>query len=180
MKIELLKGNCLELMKNLPDESIDMILADPPYGTTRNKWDSVIPLDKMWEQFRRVAKKNAAICIFSQMPFTAELVNSNRKDFRYEWIWQKPQGTGFLNANRMPMKAHENICVFYRAMPTYIPQYTWGGVSSKIIMPLAITTEIIIRWLRFRMAEGFRQMFSGTIWQGVRILRKSQLIYLNI
>lgn len=131
MKIELLKGNCLELMKNLPDESIDMILADPPYGTTRNKWDSVIPLDKMWEQFRRVAKKNAAICIFSQMPFTAELVNSNRKDFRYEWIWQKPQGTGFLNANRMPMKAHENICVFYRAMPTYIPQYTWGGGIVK-------------------------------------------------
>lgn len=123
----ILNGDCLELMKGIPDGSVDMILADPPYGTTQNKWDSVIPLDQMWEQFKRITKKNAAICIFSQMPFTAELVSSNRKMFRYEWIWQKPQATGFLNANRMPMKAHENICVFYRALPAYTPQFTWGG-----------------------------------------------------
>ena len=154
----ILNGDCLELMKGIPDGSVDMILADPPYGTTQNKWDSVIPLDQMWEQFKRIAKKNAAICIFSQMPFTAELVSSNRKMFRYEWIWQKPQGTGFLNANRMPMKAHENICVFYRTMPLYIPQYTWGGVSSKIDMPLAKTTANIIRWLQCQMAAGIRWM----------------------
>lgn len=127
----ILNGDCLELMKGIPDGSVDMILADPPYGTTQNKWDSVIPLDQMWEQFKRITKKNAAICIFSQMPFTAELVSSNRKMFRYEWIWQKPQATGFLNANRMPMKAHENICVFYRTLPAYTPQFTWGGSYTQ-------------------------------------------------
>lgn len=129
--IDLRHGDCLELMRDIPDGSVDMILADPPYGTTRNKWDSVIPLDKMWERFRRIAKRDAAICIFSQQPFTAELINSNRKDFRYEWIWQKPQATGFLNANRMPMKSHENICVFYQSLPAYTPQYTLGGYTHK-------------------------------------------------
>lgn len=129
--IDLRHGDCLELMRDIPDGSVDMILADPPYGTTRNKWDSVIPLDKMWERFRRIAKRDAAICIFSQQPFTAELINSNRKDFRYEWIWQKPQATGFLNANRMPMKSHENICVFYQSLPAYTPQFTWGGSYAQ-------------------------------------------------
>lgn len=128
--IELLNGDCLELMKDIPDGTVDMILVDPPYGTTRNKWDSVIDLEAMWDQFRRITKKNAAICIFSQQPFTSTLIESNKKMFRYEWIWQKPQGTGFLNANRMPLKSHENICVFYQTLPRYIPQFTAGGAYT--------------------------------------------------
>lgn len=124
--MKLLQGDCLELMKDIPDKSVDMILCDLPYGTTRNKWDIRIPFQPLWEQYTRVCKKNAAIVLFSQMPFSAELVCSNIKDFRYEWIWRKYKGTGFLNANRMPLKAHENILVFYKALPVYNPQKKSG------------------------------------------------------
>lgn len=131
MKIDLRKGDCLELMKDIPDKSIDMILCDLPYGTTRNKWDSVIPLDKLWEQYNRIIKEGGAIVLFSQMPFTAELIHSNLKYFRYEWIWQKDNGTGFLNAKKMPLKIHENILVFYKKTPTYNPQMRKGFKPYK-------------------------------------------------
>lgn len=103
-----------------------MILTDLPYGSTKNKWDSVIPLDRLWDSYNRVIKDNGAIVLFSQMPFTATLVNSNQKMFRYEWIWQKEMGTGFLNAKKMPLKIHENICVFYKKLPIYHPQMRTG------------------------------------------------------
>ena len=119
-------GDCLELMKDIPDGSIDMILCDLPYGTTKNKWDSVIPFEPLWEQYNRVIKDNGAIVLFSQMPFTVDLVASNYKYFRYEWIWEKLSASGHLNANRMPMKKHENILVFYKKLPTYNPQFTEG------------------------------------------------------
>lgn len=119
-------GDCLELMRDIPDGSIDMILCDLPYGTTKNKWDSVIPFEPLWEQYNRVIKDNGAIVLFSQMPFTVDLVASNYKDFRYEWIWEKLSASGHLNANRMPMKKHENILVFYKKLPTYNPQFTEG------------------------------------------------------
>lgn len=122
----LVQGDCLELMKDIPDGSVDMILCDLPYGTTQNKWDTVIPFEPLWEQYNRIIKDNGAIILFSQMPFTAVLINSNPKMFRYEWIWQKPSGTGFLNANKMPLKSHENICVFYKKAPTYNPQKSVG------------------------------------------------------
>ena len=122
--------DCLEGMKRIPDKSIDMILCDLPYGTTKNKWDSVIPFQPLWEQYKRICRDNAAIVLFSQQPFTTKLIESNIDDFRYEWIWEKPQGTGFLNANKMPLKRHENIVVFYGKLPTYNPQYTF----SKIII----------------------------------------------
>lgn len=93
--IDLKCGDCLELMKDIPDKSIDMILCDLPYGTTKNKWDSIIPLDKLWEQYERIIKDTGAIVLFSQMPFTAELIHSNQNLFKYEWIWQKENGTGF-------------------------------------------------------------------------------------
>ena len=112
-KIDLLQGDCLELMKDIPDASIDMILCDLPYGTTRNKWDTIIPLEPLWEQYERVIKQNGAIVLFSQQPFTSTLVSSNPALFRYEWIWEKANSTGFLNANKMPLKLHENIAVFY-------------------------------------------------------------------
>ena len=128
---ELLQGDCLELMKDIPNESIDMILCDLPYGTTMNEWDKPLPFDKMWEQYNRIIKDNGVIVLFSQMPFTAQLVSSNLKMFRYEWIWQKSKCTGFMNAKKMPLKAHENICVFYKKLPTYNPQGIITGVSIK-------------------------------------------------
>ena len=129
--IDIRQGDCLELMKDIPDRSIDMVLCDLPYGTTRNKWDSVIPLNKLWEQYERIIKDNGAIVLFSQMPFSAELVHSNLKLFKYEWIWQKDNGTGFLNAKKMPLKIHENILVFYKKLPLYNPQMRTGFKPYK-------------------------------------------------
>lgn len=118
----LLQGDCLELMEDVPDKSIDLILCDLPYGTTKCKWDSVIPFDKLWAHYNRIIKDNGAIVLFSQMPFGANLIMSNPKMFRYEWIWEKEQSTGWLNAKKMPLKKHENILVFYKHLPTYNPQ----------------------------------------------------------
>ena len=129
--IDIKQGDYLELMKDILDTSIDMILCDLPYGTTRNKWDSVIPLNKLWEQYERIIKDNGAIVLFSQMPFSAELVHSNLKLFKYEWIWQKDNGTGFLNAKKMPLKIHENILVFYKKLPLYNPQMRTGFKPYK-------------------------------------------------
>ena len=109
-------------MKNIPDKSIDMILCDLPYGTTHNKWDNVIPMKPLWEQYNRIIKDHGAIVLFSQMPFGASLIMSNPKMFRYEWIWEKNQAVGFLNAKKMPLRKHENILVFYKHLPTYNPQ----------------------------------------------------------
>ena len=120
--MELLNGDCLELMKNIPDKSIDMILCDLPYGTTHNKWDNVIPMEPLWKQYNRIIKDHGAIVLFSQMPFGASLIMSNPKMFRYEWIWEKNQAVGFLNAKKMPLRKHENILVFYKHLPTYNPQ----------------------------------------------------------
>ena len=122
----LLQGDCLELMKQVPDKSIDLILCDLPYGTTQNKWDTVIPFDKLWAQYNRIIKDNGAILLFSQMPFGANLIMSNPKMFRYEWVWEKENSTGFLNAKKMPLKKHENILVFYKHLPTYNPQMREG------------------------------------------------------
>lgn len=113
-------------MKKIPDGSVDMILDDLPYGTTDCAFDKRLPFEPMWAEFKRVTKHNAAIVLFSQMPFGAELIMSNRKMFRYEWIWEKSLGVGFLNAKKMPLRCHENILVFYRALPTYNPQFTKG------------------------------------------------------
>lgn len=122
--LKLLNGDCLELIESIDDKSIDMIFTDLPYGTTACKWDSIIPLDKMWEQYERVIKDNGAIVLTASQPFTTKLINSNMKLFRYEWIWQKEQGTNFLNARVQPLKVHENICVFYKKLPKYNPQFT--------------------------------------------------------
>lgn len=113
----LYKGDCIEVMRYLPDACIDMILCDLPYGTTKNKWDVLIPFDALWQAYVRIIKPNGAIVLFSQQPFTAELVMSNRKLFRYEWIWHKSAATGFLNAKKAPLKCHENVLVFYKAPP---------------------------------------------------------------
>jgi len=113
--------DCLEGMKQIPDKSIDMILCDLPYGTTACKWDVIIPFEPLWEQYKRIIKDNGAIVLFGSQPFTSALVMSNLKMFKYEWIWVKSP-TGFLNAKKMPMKSVEDVCVFYKQLPTYNPQ----------------------------------------------------------
>ena len=117
--------DCLEGMKRIPDKSIDMILADLPYGTTQNKWDSIIPLEPLWEQYERVIKENGAIVLTSAQPFTSVLAVSNLGLFRYDFAWDKKQITGFLNAKKMPLRQHENILVFYKRSPTYNPQFAF-------------------------------------------------------
>ncbi|PEB89536.1 DNA-methyltransferase [Bacillus toyonensis] len=115
--------DCLEGMKLIPDKSVDMILCDLPYGTTACKWDSIIPFDLLWQQYERIIKDNGAILLTASQPFTTKLIASNMKLFRYEWIWKKGNHvTGFPNANRMPLKNHENVLVFYKKLPKYYPQ----------------------------------------------------------
>jgi site-specific DNA-methyltransferase (adenine-specific) len=119
-------GDSLELMKKLPDNCIDLVLTDHPYGTTQNKWDIVVDLKEWWKQIDRVTKPNTAVISFSAQPFTTDLINSNRKDFRYSLVWNKVLPVGFLNANRMPMRVHEDILVFYKKLPTYNVVKTQG------------------------------------------------------
>ena len=112
-KKEILLGDCLELMKDIPNGSIDMILCDLPYGTTACKWDTIIPFDKLWKEYERLIKPNGAIVLFGSQPFTSALIMSNVKMFKYQWVWEKTQATGFFNAKKRPLNAHEDICVFY-------------------------------------------------------------------
>jgi len=109
-------------MDEIDDHSVDFVLADLPYGTTQNAWDVVIPFEPLWKQYKRVVKKNGAICLFSSQPFTTLLNYSNLAWYRYEWIWMKSRATGFLDANRKPLKKHEIISVFYEESPAYHPQ----------------------------------------------------------
>ena len=130
--IDLRLGDCLEVMKTIEDNSIDAIITDPPYGTTACKWDSVIPFDFMWEQLNRIIKPNGAIVLFSAQPFTSALVMSNPKMFRYDYTWDKKKLTGVLNAKKMPLRRHEDICVFYKKLPTYNPQKKYNGKKTGI------------------------------------------------
>ena len=126
VNVNLMKGDCLELMKSIPDASVDMILTDPPYGTTQNKWDSVVDLESMWCEIKRIIKPNGAIVLFGAQPFSSVLVSSNIKDFKYDWTWRKPKGTGHLNAKKQPMRDKEDILVFYQKQCTYNPQMSEG------------------------------------------------------
>lgn len=120
-------GDCLNIMKDIDDKSIDMILCDLPYGmTARNKWDTIIDFKLLWKQYERIIKSNGVIVLTAIQPFTSMLVLSNPTYFKYEWIWKKQQGTGFLNAKKQPLRNHESILVFYKNQPTYNPQFTKG------------------------------------------------------
>ena len=112
-------GDCLEVMEDIDTRSVDMVLCDMPYGTTQNKWDSVIDFDKLWGQYNRICKKSAAIVLNSAQPFTSKLICSNIKHFKYSWVWEKSQSVGHLNAYKMPMRSHEDICVFCQEQPKY-------------------------------------------------------------
>lgn len=125
------QGDCLELMKQIPDGSIDLILTDPPYGTTSCKWDSVIPFEPMWEQINRIIKPNGAVLLFGSEPFSSLLRCSNLKNYKYDWIWEKSKATGFLNSKKQPLRAHEIISAFYYKQPLYNPQMTNGDPYNK-------------------------------------------------
>ena len=131
MKQELWHGDCLELMKDIPDNSIDAIICDLPFGTTQNKWDTVIDFNFLWEQYNRISKDSAAIVLNGQSLFSAKLILSNEKYYRYSLIWEKTKAGGFLNAKRMPLQAHEDIVVFYKKLPTYNPQFEIGKPYIK-------------------------------------------------
>lgn len=118
---KLLQGDCLELMEELPDKSIDMVLCDLPYGVTQNKLDIILPFNKLWKEYNRVIKDNGCIALFAQGLFYIDLINSNRKMFKYDLVWDKELVSGFLNAKRMPLRRHEQIAIFYKKLPSYHP-----------------------------------------------------------
>lgn len=126
LNVHLLHGDCLQLMKDIPDQSIDMIFCDLPYGTTQNHWDSTIPLEPLWKEYSRIIKDAGCIALWAQAPFSHMLAMSNPKLYRYEWVIEKTKGTGHLNARKMPLKAHETVQIFYRKLPQYYPQMTDG------------------------------------------------------
>lgn len=136
-EITLINGDCLEEMKKIPDGSIDAVITDPPYGTTACKWDTVIPFEPMWEQLKRVTKKNGAIVLFGSQPFTSALVMSNPKMFRYQWIWEKDRGANFLQGNFQPLKVHEDVSVFAVGKTVYNPQKTINPKKQNATNPRA-------------------------------------------
>jgi site-specific DNA-methyltransferase (adenine-specific)/modification methylase len=125
------EADCLEKMQDIPDESIDMILCDLPYGITQNAWDSYIPLDRLWPQYLRIIKRNGVIALTSRGVFTAKLILSQEKLFKYKWVWEKSKPTNFLNAKKQPLRKHEDVCIFYQRQPTYHPQMTQGTAYDK-------------------------------------------------
>lgn len=133
------EGNCLELMAEIPDKSVQLILCDLPYGTTQNGWDSIIPLDKLWQQYERIIKDDGAIVLTSQGIFTARLILSNPKLFKYKITWIKSKATNFLNAKKQPLRKHEDICVFYKKQTKYYPQMSVGSPYDKGIRKNQLT-----------------------------------------
>ena len=125
-KTKLILGDCLNELPKIFDKNIDLVLTDPPYGTTACKWDVIIPFEFMWKELKRIIKDNGCIALFAQDKFTVNLIHSNIKGHKYNLIWNKYLTSGYLNANRMPLRVHENIAVFYKKLPTYNPQYTEG------------------------------------------------------
>jgi site-specific DNA-methyltransferase (adenine-specific) len=139
---DVLRGNCFDWLPEIPNNSVDLVLTDLPYGITACKWDTPIDLAEMWKQLNRVCKERAAMVFTAAQPFTAALIMSNPRNFKYEWIWEKPQGTNPLNAKIMPLKNHENVCVFYRKAPTYNAQMTQGTPYSGFSSDSATIGEV--------------------------------------
>jgi len=141
MPMILMLGDCLERMREIESGTVDLVLADLPYGTTRCSWDSIIPLAPLWEQYRRLVRKGGAVVLTAAQPFTSALVLSNPEWFRYDWVWEKTAATGHLNAKRAPMRAHESILVFCAGQPTYNPQMTHGH-ARKTATRTVLTSEV--------------------------------------
>ena len=124
-------GNCFDILPQIPDDSVDLLFVDLPYGTTQASWDSILPLDKLWEQYNRIVKKNGAMLFTASQPFTTTLIASNINNYKYSWIWEKSKATNYLNAKKQPLRAYEEVVVFYRKQPTYNPQMTIGEAYNK-------------------------------------------------
>ncbi|MCU5039323.1 site-specific DNA-methyltransferase [Bacillus cereus] len=171
--------DCLEGMKLIEDKSIDMILCDLPYGTTNCSWDSIIPFELIWDQFKRIIKDNGAIVLTASQPFTSHLIMSNPKMFKYTWVWEKSKATGFLNAKKRPLVAHEDICVFYKKQPTYNPQFTQGDPYNKGTRKQQTTDDVYNSFQRVEVkSEGKRyprsvQYFKTAESEG-KTIHKSQ------
>jgi len=149
--IDLRKGNCLEVMKTIKDDSIDAIICDLPYGTTQNKWDSIIDLPKLWEQYERVIKDRGVIILTASQPFTTTLIQSNIDLFKYDLVWHKRTPSGVLNAKKMPLRTHESILFFYKKLPTYNPiktiaKHKCGVKSHKVDSTNYRTTEKMVEY----------------------------------
>jgi DNA modification methylase len=142
MEKKVLHGDCLELMMDIPNKSIDMILCDLPYGTTQCKWDEIIPFDRLWLAYNRIIKDNGAIVLFGAEPFSSLLRCSNLKMYKYDWIWDKVKGTGFLNAKRQPMRNHEIVSVFYKKQCLYNALKTYGHVQKKTFRAKHLQTDV--------------------------------------
>lgn len=163
-KSVLLQGDCLEVMKRIPSGSIDMILCDLPYGTTACKWDVVIPFEPLWAAYKRIAKPDAAIVLHAQTPFDKVLGASNLAMLKYEWIWEKGTATGHLNAKKCPMKAHENILVFYSKLPVYNPQKTAGHKPmNAVYADPKKTTEVYGLQQRLDNAKGATERYPRSV-----------------
>ena len=171
---KLFNEDCLEGMKKIPDGSVDMILDDLPYGSTDCSFDVRLPFEPMWEQFLRVCKLNAAIVLFSQLPFGSDLIQSQRKLFRYEWCWHKSLGVGFLNAKKMPLRCHENILVFYRRLPTYNPQFTQGKPYKHIIKSATATKNYGKQVDHMRYCDGRRYPRDVIEYDAIRDVHPQQ------
>lgn len=161
----LMLGDCLERMKEIPDASVDMVMCDPPYGTTACKWDSVIDLELMWKELKRIVKSNGAIVMTASQPFTSVLGCSNLTDLKYDWTWAKTRATGHLNAKKMPMKNKEDILVFYKKPPTYNPQgvfevdrEVWNSMSHSLRGKSTDPTSTVTGGIRH---EAYKQTQSG-------------------
>lgn len=183
LQIDLLHGDCLDWFPDLSTGSIDMVLADPPYGTTKCKWDTCIPLAPMWEHLLRLIKPNGAIVLFGAQPFTSALVMSNPTLFRYEWIWKKDKAANWLFGNRMPLKIHETISVFYRKQPTYHPQKRVNpqGESKRHLArnPCKITKNVRSvmgdAWVETPMTES--ENYHGADYEPDKLLPTTELYF---
>lgn len=162
MNIQLMHGDCLDLMGSIPDGSVDMILCDLPYGTTACKWDTVIPFEPLWAQYRRVTKPNAAIVLTASQPFTTQLIASNIGEFRYNWVWEKPQGVDPFMAKHRPLNNIEDIVVFSRKKPVYNPQMEPGD-------PYSVTRD---KTPRMKETNGATMRETTTVNSGVRLPKR--------
>ncbi len=158
---KIIQGDCLELMKDIESKSIDMILCDLPYGTTACKWDSIIPLESLWSEYKRIIKPNGAIVLTASQPFTTKLISSNYEMFRYEWIWHKNHGGGFATAKFMPMKRHENVLVFYNTKPTYNPIFEEYSDSTKKRFK---DGDSVNRWKQ--VSKSINEVYNGLSYAG--------------
>ncbi len=161
-------GDCLEVMKKLPDKCVDMVLCDLPYGTTACKWDTIIPFEPLWKEYKRIIKDNGAIVLTASQPFTSALVMSNPDMFKYEWIWIKNRGSNFASVKRTPIKEHESILIFYKNSPTYNPQMqerTGGGID-RVKKPFKQTRDKISEHgVEVKGAEWLDELRYPSSWQ---------------